>query len=79
MAYPSWFTLFTNYLDRKHKGFEYAIYSTSIGIGGALAAYFGATIANMVGFKSLFFVVGSVALLGFLLLIVLDRVEARKR
>ena len=79
MAYPSWFTLFTNYIDKKHKGFEYAIYSTSLGVGGALAAFVGANIAEAIGFKTLFFVVGLIALAGFSLLIVLDRLESRKK
>ncbi|MFH1889891.1 MAG: MFS transporter, partial [Nanoarchaeota archaeon] len=74
-AYPSWFSLFTTYLNKKHKGFEYAVYSTSVGIGAAAAAFFGAKIAEAFGFRFLFFAVGAIAFLGFLLLIVLDRIE----
>ncbi|MBU2503577.1 MAG: MFS transporter [Nanoarchaeota archaeon] len=74
-AYPSWFSLFTTYLNKKHKGFEYAVYSTSVGIGAAAAAFFGAKIAEAFGFRFLFFSVGAIAFLGFLLLIVLDRIE----
>jgi len=79
LAYPAWFTLFTTYIDKKHKGFEYTLWSTGVGIGAALAAFFGAKIAELLGFKVLFFVVGAIAFLGFLLLIVLDRVEMKKR
>jgi len=78
MAYPSWFSLFTTYMDKKHKGFEYTLWSTSIGVGTAITAYFGAQIANGLGFKTLFLVVGLVALMGFVLLIVLDRIDGRK-
>lgn len=75
MAYPAWFSLFTNYIDKKHKGFEYTLWSTGIGVGGALSAYLGANIANLLGFRVLFFVVGLIAFFGFLLLITLNRLE----
>jgi len=74
-AYPAWFSLFTTYLDKRHKGFEYAVYSTSVGLGTALAAFFGAKIADVFGFKVLFFVVGIIAFMGFLILIFLDHLE----
>lgn len=77
MAYPAWFSLFTAYIDKKHKGFEYTLWSTGVGIGTALAAFVGANIANAIGFKALFFVVGFIALLGFGLLIVLNRIDGR--
>ena len=75
LAYPSWFSLFTTYMDKRHKGFEYAIWSTGVGIGTALAAFAGAKVAELIGFKYLFFVVGAIAFLGFSLLIILDRIE----
>jgi len=74
-AYPAWFSLFITYVNKKHKGFEYAIYSTSVGLGMALSAFLGAKIAETFGFKPLFIFVGAIAFLGFLLLIVLDRIE----
>ena len=77
-AYPAWFSLFTAYMDKKHKGFEYALYTTGTGLGTALAAYFGAEVAERLGFDYLFFVVGIIAFLGFLLLIVLDRIDGGK-
>ena len=77
MAYPAWFSLFTAYIDKRHKGFEYTLWSTGVGIGTALAAFLGAKIADSIGFKELFFVVGFIALLGFSFLIVLDRIDGR--
>jgi len=77
MAYPAWFSLFTAYIDKKHKGFEFSLWSTSVGIGAAIAAFLGANIAASIGFKSLFFIVGFIALLGFALLIMLDRIDGR--
>ena len=79
MAYPAWFSLFTTYMDKKHRGFEYTLWGTGVGVGGALAAYLGANVADVLGFKYLFLLVGFIAFLGFLLLIILDRLEMKKR
>ena len=79
LAYPSWFSLFTTYMDKKHRGFEYTLWSTSIGIGTALAAFLGAGAAQKLGFRPLFFIVGFIAFLGFLNLIILDRIETKKK
>jgi len=77
MAYPAWFSLFTTYMNKKHKGFEYTLWSTGVGIGSAIAAYLGAEVADIVGFKYLFFLVGAIAVMGFLLLIVLDWIDGK--
>jgi len=79
LAYPAWFTLFTTYIDSKHRGFEYTLWSTGVGIGTALAAFLGAEAAHALGFRILFFIVGFIAFLGFLNLIILDRIESRKK
>jgi len=79
LAYPTWFSLFTRYMDKKHKGFEYAIWSTGVGAGTAVTAFIGAKVAEALGFKILFFVVGVFAFMGFLLLIILDHLEYRKK
>ena len=78
MAYPAWFDLFTAYMDKKHRGFEYTIWATGVGLGTALAAYLGAEFADKLGFDYLFYLVGAISFLGFLLLIVLDRIDGRK-
>lgn len=78
LAYPAWFSLFTTYIDRKHRGFEYTIWSTGVGVGTALAAFLGAEVAHTIGFRVLFFIVGFIAFLGFLNLIILDRIESRQ-
>ena len=79
LAYPAWFTLFTTYIDSKHRGFEYTLWSTGVGAGTALAAFLGAEAAHTLGFRVLFFIVGFIAFLGFLNLIILDRIESRKK
>jgi len=79
LAYPAWFSLFTAYIDGKHKGFEYTLWSTGVGIGSAIAEPIPTKIAELLGFRTLFFFVGLIAFLGFLLLIVLDRIETKKK
>ncbi len=77
LAYPAWFSLFITYMDKRHKGFEYSIWNTGMGLGVALSAFLGANIAESLGFKVLFFVIGGIALIGFGILIVLDRIEEK--
>ena len=79
LAYPAWFSLFTTYMDQKPRGFEYTLWSTSVGIGIAIASFVGAKVADTLGFRVLFFIVGFIAFLGFLNLIILDRIESRKK
>ena len=78
LAYPSWFSLFVINLDKRHKGFEYSLWSTGVGIGTALTAYLGASVAESFGFNYLFLLVGFFAFLGFLLLFFLERHHKRK-
>lgn len=78
LAYPTWYTLFITNTDKKHRGFEWAIWSTSIGLGSALAAYGGAKIANILGFKSLFFIVGGLSVLGMIILFFIGKHTLRK-
>ena len=73
MAYPAWYSLFTMHLDSKHRGFEYSIWSTGVGIGAALTAYLGAEVAKNFGFKTLFFVVGTVSFIGLVVLFFLSK------
>jgi len=79
LAYPAWFSLFTLYMDKKHKGFEYTLWSVGVGIGTAISALLGAKIADFFGFKTLFFIVGFFALMGFLLLIALNKMEYKRK
>lgn len=73
MAYPAWFTLFTMHLDRKHRGYEWSLWSTGVGMATALTAYLGAVIAQNLGFKNLFFIVSFVSLLGLITLFFLSK------
>lgn len=73
MAYPAWYCLFVSHLDKKHRGLEYSIWSTGVGIGVAITAYLGALAAKSFGFKNLFFIVGAVSLAGMVVLLFLSR------
>lgn len=72
-AYPAWLTLFTMHVDRKHRGFEWSLWSTSIGLGTALTAFVGARLVTNIGFKNLFFITGGMALAGFIILLCLSK------
>ncbi len=78
LDYPAWFSLFVLYMDKKHRGYEYTVYTTLIGVGTAIAAYFGAQIAALLGFKTLFLIVGIASFVGLLFLIALYQMELHK-
>ena len=77
MATPTWLSLFSMYLDRKHRGLEWSIWSTSIGIALAFAAFLGGKLVDPLGFnlefKSLFFIVSGISFLGILVLFLISR------
>ncbi|MBI2046566.1 MFS transporter [Candidatus Pacearchaeota archaeon] len=73
MAYPSWISLFTMHLDRKHRGFEWSLWSTGVGIGTAITAYIGAVVAQNIGFKNLFFIVSGISFFGLLVLFFISK------
>ena len=73
MAYPAWFSMFTMHLDRKHRGLEWSLWSTGVGLGVALTAYLGAIVAKNLGFKTLFFLVGGLSFIGMLVLLLLSK------
>ncbi len=73
MAYPAWFSLFTMHLDKKHRSLEWSVWSTSVGIGTAIAAYLGALAVRAWSFKTLFFIVGFISLIGMINLLFLSK------
>ena len=77
-AYPSWSSLFTSNLEKGHRGFQYSIYSSSVGIGTALTAAAGALIAEKIGFKFVFIFTGIFAIVGLLILFKLEKKILRK-
>lgn len=74
-AYPTWMGLFSSNLDKKRESFEWAFYETCVGVGTAFAAFFGAQLASLIGFKNVFFIVGILSVIGMVILFGLERGE----
>lgn len=73
LAFPTWLSLWSIHLDKKHEGFEWSVYSTFTGLGTATAAAIGAAIAQFVGFKFSFIIVGLSSLAGCAILFGLEK------
>ncbi|MBL7148327.1 MAG: MFS transporter [Nanoarchaeota archaeon] len=78
-AYPSWSSLFTSNLEKGKRGLQWSIYSSSVGIGTAITAYLGAVLADLYGFKIVFAITGSIAIIGLLILFKLDQKSLMKK
>jgi MFS transporter, DHA1 family, multidrug resistance protein len=72
-AYPSWYSLFTSNIDRKQGGYQWSVYNSSISIGTAISAAAGAWLAGIIGFRLVFLITGSIAVVGLLILFRLDK------
>ena len=72
-AYPTWMGLWSTHLDRKHESFEWALYSTLVGLGAAVAACVGAAIADFSNFNFTFMLTGTLSLVGCFILIGLEK------
>ena len=75
LAFPTWLSLWSTHLDKKHEGFEWSLYSTSVGLGVAATSVIGAAIAQFIGFTYTFALVGIMALVGFFILFGLEKNE----
>jgi len=73
LAYPAWLSLWSTNLDRRHEGFEWSLYSTLTGLGTAASATVGAVIAQFIGFKYTFLLVGLMSMIGGFILFNLER------
>lgn len=78
LSYPSWLAIFTRHIDRRKEGFEWSIYSSTTGLGGALVAGLGGVIASYLGFAPLFLLVGLMSFLGTAFLFVFYKDLNRK-
>lgn len=72
-AYPSWNALFTKHIDKKHEGYEWGIYNTSVGLGAAGAAAIGAWLVKQFGFTNIFILVGILSFIGSFVLLFLRK------
>ncbi len=78
LAYPTWFSLFTLHLDKKHRGFEWAIWSTGVGVGTGVASFVGAKLTSLIGFKAVFLIVGFLSLCGLFILFFIEKNHVKK-
>lgn len=78
-AYPSWLGLWSTHIDKGRESFEWSLYFAVTGLGTALAAAGGATIAEFFGFRVTFSLVSVMALLGCAVLWYLVKKEKRAR
>ncbi len=77
-AYPSWSSLFTSHLEKRKRGFQWSIYSSSVGIGMAITAAAGAWLAEKIGFKAVFIITGFLTIIGFFVLFGLEKKILKK-
>jgi MFS family permease len=77
-AYPSWSSLFTSHLESGKRGFQYAIYSSGLGIGTAITAAIGGFVAEKIGFKYVFGMTSFLAIIGLMILFRLNKNVLRK-
>jgi MFS family permease len=77
-AYPSWYSLFSSYLDRKEGGYQWSVYNSAVSIGTAITAALGAWLAGVIGFRWVFLITGIIAVVGLLILFKLDKNVVKK-
>lgn len=70
LDWPAWMGLFTRHIDENRESFEWSLQTTLEGAGMAAAAAIGGFIADALGFKPVFLLVGIFSFLTFLLLFV---------
>jgi len=77
-AYPAWYSLFSANLDKKQEGFQWSINNSCISIGTALTAAIGGWLVSSIGFNFSFIIAGLITLVGFLILIKLNKNDFKK-
>jgi MFS transporter, OPA family, sugar phosphate sensor protein UhpC len=73
LAYPAWFSLFASNLSKGKQGFEWSIYSGSVGVGAGIAAFVGSNLASSLGFPLTFLIAGIISLIGMIILLGLEK------
>jgi MFS family permease len=66
---PSWTSLFTHHLDKKHVSFDWALNSTVMGFAACFAAGISGVLARVAGFQAVFFIVGALSMASALMLL----------
>lgn len=73
LSYPGWMSIFTHHLDKNKTAYEWSLYELLIGVGMASTATIGGFAVERYGFSILFYVAGTVTLLGSLCLLVIKK------
>lgn len=81
MVWPGWLAIFTRHIDKNIEAEEWGIYNAMTGLGGALTGALGGFLAEKLGFRSLFLMVGIVSTFGtsFLYFVYQDLRKAEKK
>ncbi len=72
IAASAWLSLWSTHLDKNHEGFEWSIYSATVGIGMGVAAFLGGLLATYFGFNTTIITMGVLSVIGFLVLLYLE-------
>jgi MFS family permease len=72
IAASAWLSLWSTHLDKNHEGFEWSIYSATVGIGTGVAAFLGGVLATYFGFNTTIIAMGILSVMGFLVLLYLE-------
>lgn len=72
IAASAWLTLWSTHLDKHHEGFEWSLYSATVGLGTGLSAFLGGTLVTYFGFRFTMFVMGTLALIGLMILLYIE-------
>jgi len=72
IAASAWLSLWSTHLDKHHEGFEWSVYSATVGLGTALSAFLGATLATYMGFKFTMFIMGTLSFIGLIVLLYVE-------
>ncbi len=60
---PSWYSIFSNHLDKGHRSLEFSLDSTAIGIAAGITGFFGSILVKYFGFATIFIIAGVMCLL----------------
>ena len=72
LASSAWLSLWSTNLDKNHEGFEWSIYSATVGLGTGAAALIGGLLATYAGFSATIILMGFLSVAGFIMLLYLE-------
>ncbi|MDD5547889.1 MAG: MFS transporter [Candidatus Pacebacteria bacterium] len=79
MYLPAWSAIFTRHLDKEHSAFEWAVSSSSVGLGIGAAGLLGSVIANHSGIEVIFLITGLMAIFSASLLLMVPNLILPKK